>query len=135
MSSYTTGKFLDDYYNNDKELQLYNTLAEEECNYYQDNDFIPYYFPETLCVFIDNTFFNSHNISEYLDVLKFLSLYNNYIYNDNFDFYKNQISYEEVDYMANCIQSFLNSDFGELPLELISCILIGERNYIKFLTI
>ena len=38
MSSYITGKFLDDYDNNDKELQLYNTLAEEECNYYQDNE-------------------------------------------------------------------------------------------------
>ena len=52
MSSYITGKFLDDYDNNDKELQLYNTLAEEECNYYQDNEFIPYYFPETLCTSI-----------------------------------------------------------------------------------
>ena len=135
MSSYTTGKILDDYNNNNTQLDLYNKIQEEEYDYYQDDEIIPYYFPEKLCVFIDNTFYSSYSTSKYFDVLKFLSLYNNHIYNDNFNCYTDTISDDEFYYIVDCIQAFIDSYFGQLPLELIAYILIGKNNYIKFLTI
>ena len=132
MSSYTTGKFLDEYDKNNTELDLYDMIQYEEFEYYQDDyDGFIHYFPKKLCVFMDNTFYNSYTRTEYYDVLKFLKLYHNHISNDVL--YTNQIAYGEYYYyLIDCIEAFIDSRFGQLPFELIAYILIGYKNYIEF---
>ena len=129
MTSYTTRKFLDDY-NDDTLLDLYNKLDEEEQVYYNE-PILPYHFPETLCVFIDFAFYDSLYTSGENDILIFVSLYIQNIYNDLLI----NLSYDEYYYTIDCIQAFINSDFGNLPQELIAIILISKYNYFKFLTL
>ena len=144
MAKYQTQIYVD-YYNEEDDEDIYSyKLQQEEDDYYYDKQESVYYFPEVLCLFIDYTFHNRLNTSGYNDILKFVLLYDRYI-NNYIDIYKLTphwkidihdtyfLQQDDFNFQIECIQAFINSDFGLLPNELIAIILIGRNNYLKFL--
>ena len=133
MAKYQTQIYVD-YYNEEDDEDIYSyKLQQEEDDYYYDKQESVYYFPEVLCLFIDYTFHNRLNTSAYNDILKFVLLYDRYI--NNYIQTTYSLQEDEFHLKMECIQSFINSDFGLLPNELIAIILIGRNNYLKFMTI